>query len=77
MTSPGYDKVAFRIDYVMNGIADHYEGRQDLGDGDGSLVEHIEQHHTYYLNDKEWENYLCTTRARKHWKPTRNTGQCC
>ena len=42
----------------MNGIADHYEGRQDLGDGDGSLVEHIEQHHTYYLNDKEWENYL-------------------
>ena len=29
-----------------------------MGDGDGSLVEHIEQHHTYYLNDKEWENYL-------------------
>lgn len=58
LASPGYDKVAFRIDYVMNGIADHYEGRQDLGDGDGSLVEHIEQHHTYYLNDKEWENYL-------------------
>ena len=58
LASPGYDKVAFRIDYVMNGTADHYEGRQDLGDGDGSLVEHIEQHHTYYLNDKEWENYL-------------------
>ena len=58
LASPGYDKVAFRIDYVMNGIADHYEGRQDFGDGDGSLVEHIEQHHTYYLNDKEWENYL-------------------
>ena len=58
LASPGYDKVAFRIDYVMNGTADHYEGRQDLGDGDGSLVEHIEQYHTYYLNDKEWENYL-------------------
>lgn len=58
LASPGYDKTAFRIDYVMNGQPDHYEGRQDLGDGDGSLVEHIEQHHTYYLNDKEWENYL-------------------
>ena len=58
LASPGYDKTAFRIDYVMNGTADHYEGRQDLGDGDGSLVEHIEQYHTYYLNDKEWENYL-------------------
>ena len=58
LASPGYDKTAFRIDYVMNGIADHYEGRQDLGDGEGALIEHIEQHHTYYLNDKEWENYL-------------------
>ena len=58
LASPGYDKTAFRIDYVMNSIPDHYEGRQDLGDGDGSLVEHIEQHHTYYLNDKDWENYL-------------------
>ena len=49
----------------MNGTADHYEGRQDLGDGDGSLVEHIEQYHTYYLNDKEWENYLLRNEGRE------------
>lgn len=65
LASPGYDKVAFRIDYVMNGTADHYEGRQDLGDGDGSLVEHIEQYHTYYLNDKEWENYLLNNEGKE------------
>ena len=65
LASPGYDKTAFRIDYVMNGQADHYEGRQDLGDGDGSLVEHIEQYHTYYLNDKEWENYLLRNEGRE------------
>ena len=58
LDSPRYFKTKFQIDYVMNGQPDHYEGRQDLGDGDGSLVEHIEQHHTYYLNDKEWENHL-------------------
>ena len=58
LESPGYDKTAFRIDYVMNGIPDHYEGRQDLGDGDGSLVEHIEQYHTHYLNNEQWDNYL-------------------
>ncbi|MBQ5707042.1 MAG: hypothetical protein IIV69_02085, partial [Peptococcaceae bacterium] len=29
---PGYDKTAFRIDFVMNGKADSYEGRQDFGD---------------------------------------------
>ena len=65
LASPGYDKTAFRIDYVMNGTADHYEGRQDLGDGDGSLVEHIEQYHTYYLNDKEWENYLLRNEGKE------------
>ncbi len=65
LARPGYDKTAFRIDYVMNGQPDHYEGRQDLGDGDGSLVEHIEQYHTYYLNDKEWENYLLRNEGRE------------
>ena len=58
LASPGYDKTEFRIDFVMNGEADHYEGRQDLGDGDGSLVEHIEQYHTYYANDPNWNNFL-------------------
>ena len=58
LDSPYYFKTKFHIDYVMNGQPDHYEGQQDFGDGDGSLVEHIEQHHTHYLNDEEWENYL-------------------
>lgn len=58
LDTPRYFKTIFQIDYVMNGKPDHYEGQQDFGDGDSSLMEHIEQHHTYYLNDKEWENYL-------------------
>ena len=58
LDTPRYFKTRFQIDYVMNGKPDHYEGQQDFGDGDGSLMEHIEQHHTYYLNDKDWENYL-------------------
>ena len=58
LASPGYDKTEFRIDYVMNGIPDHYEGRQDLGDGEGALIDHIEKYHTYYANDPNWENYL-------------------
>lgn len=58
LASPGYDKTEFRIDYVMNGTPDHYEGRQDLGDGEGALIEHIEKYHTYYANDPNWENYL-------------------
>ena len=58
LASPGYDKTEFRIDYVMNGIPDHYERRQDLGDGEGALIEHIEKYHTYYANDPNWENFL-------------------
>ena len=58
LASPGYDKTEFRIDYVMNGIPDHYEGRQDLGDGEGALIDHIEKYHTYYANNPDWDNYL-------------------
>ena len=58
LESPGYDKTEFRIDYVMNGIPDHYEGRQDLGDGDGTLIEHIEKYHSYYANNPDWDKHL-------------------
>ena len=29
------------IDFTMQGQPDSYEGRQDFGDGDGSLIQHI------------------------------------
>lgn len=35
----GYYKTKFRIDFVMDGQPDYYVGRQDLGDGDGTLIE--------------------------------------
>ena len=54
----GYYKTKFRIDFVMDGQPDNYIGRQDLGDGDGTLIEHIEKYHAYYENNSEWDNYL-------------------
>ncbi len=54
-----------RDNFSRYSVFDHYEGRQDLGDGDGSLMEHIEQYHTYYLNDKEWENYLLRNEGKE------------
>ena len=37
----GYDKTKFRIDCIFQGEPDSYEGRQDFGDRDGSLIEHM------------------------------------
>ena len=54
----GYYKTKFRIDFVMDGQPDNYIGRQDLGDGDGTLIDHIEKYHAYYENNEEWDNYL-------------------
>ncbi len=68
LTSPGYDKTKFRIDYVMNGIPDHYEGRQDLGDGEGSLIEHIQQYHTYYADNPDWDRFLLQSEGREALK---------
>ena len=40
----GYDKTKFRVEYFADEADDErsiYEGRYDLGDGDGGLIEHI------------------------------------
>ncbi len=55
---PGYDKTKFRIDFVINGESHKYDGRQDLGDGDGSLIDHIETFYSYYENNEEWDNRI-------------------
>ena len=58
VSEDGYYKTKFRIDFVMDGQPNDYIGRQDLGDGDGTLIEHIESYHAYYENNEEWDNYL-------------------
>ena len=60
-----YDKTAFRIDYVMNGEAHSYGGRQDFGDGDDGLIAHIEKYHTYYADNPDWENYLLRNEGKE------------
>ena len=54
----GYYKTKFRIDFVMDGQPDNYIGRQDLGDGDGTLIDHIESYHAYYENNEQWDNHV-------------------
>ena len=65
LASPGYDKTKFAIDYVMDGQPDHYEGRQDFGDGDGTLIDHIEKYHAHYENNADWDNHLLHTEGKE------------
>ena len=45
----GYDKTDFVIHYTKDGEASTYEGRYDLGDGDGGLLEHIRSFGRFYI----------------------------
>lgn len=54
----GYDKTKFVIYYQINGAPSTYEGRQDFGDGDGSLIEHIEGFAKYYLETESGRQLL-------------------
>ena len=58
VSEDGYYKTKFRIDFVMDGQPDYYVGRQDLGDGDGTLIDHIESYHAYYENNADWDNHV-------------------
>lgn len=61
----GYYKTKFRIDFVMDGQPDNYIGRQDLGDGDGTLIDHIESYHAYYENNADWDNYVLRNEGKE------------
>lgn len=63
-----YDKTKFRIDFTMQGQPDNYEGRQDFGDGDGSLIEHIQGYHEYYAQDESWKNHVLHYEGPEAWE---------
>ena len=64
----GYDKTKFRIDYIFQGEPDSYEGRQDFGDRDGSLIEHIQSYHEFYAQDEHWKNHVLSTGGPEAWE---------
>ena len=63
-----YDKTKFRIDFTMQGQPDSYEGRQDFGDGDGSLIQHIRGYHEYYAQDESWKNHVLHYEGPEAWE---------
>ncbi len=63
-----YDKTKFRIDFTFHGEADNYEGRQDFGDGDGSLIDHIQAHHEYYSKDESYKNTVIHNEGMEAWE---------
>ena len=67
-TGHWYDKTKFRIDFTMQGQSDSYEGRQDFGDGDGSLIQHIRGYHEYYAQDESWKNHVLHHEGPEAWE---------
>ena len=67
-TGHWYDKTKFRIDFTMQGQPDSYEGRQDFGDGDGSLIQHIRDCHEYYTQDESWKNHVLHHEGPEAWE---------
>ena len=45
-----YKKTDFEITAVVGGEEFHYEGRFDIGDGEGDLIAHIKNFYDYYLS---------------------------
>ena len=67
-TGHWYDKTKFRIDFTMQGQPDNYEGRQDFGDRDGSLIQHIRGYHEYYAQDESWKNHVLHHEGPEAWE---------
>ena len=64
----GYDKTKFRIDFTFRGQPDSYEGRQDFGDRDGSLIDHIQGYHEFYAQDENWKRHVIAATGVAGWE---------
>ena len=62
-----YDKTDFRIDFTFQGEPHSYSGRQDFGDRASSLIEHIREYQTFYLNDEKWKDHLTRQGGPEAW----------
>lgn len=52
-----YHKTDFVIKGTVNGEEIEYSGRYDIGDGDGSLISHIESYYDYMIKPDSYRNY--------------------
>ena len=53
-----YHKTDFTVEYSINGEKNTFEGRYDIGDGDGSLTEHIKSYAQYMLKDDIIKSFI-------------------
>lgn len=54
----GYLKTQFALLFLLEGELCTYQGRQDFGDGEGSLLQHMEAFQDWYLSTEEGREYL-------------------
>lgn len=64
-TGPWYNKTQFMIDFVQGNEHHTYEGRQDFGDGDGGLIDHIYAHAESYRHNEQWQNRFASEGPEK------------
>lgn len=67
----GYDKTKFQVEYMFHGEMDRYEGRQDFGDGDGTLIQHMQSFYEFYLQDETWKRHVIDLGGKEAWEEER------
>lgn len=56
----GYDKTRFMISGTYNGEDFTYPGRYDIGDGEGTLLNHIQNYYKYISTDQKYQEFIAT-----------------
>ena len=65
----GYYKTHFEICFLSEGEVMSYTGRQDFGDGEGNLLDHVKAFADYYLHTKEGQQLMKqTARTTEEWE---------
>ena len=65
----GYYKTNFEICFLSEGEVMSYTGRQDFGDGEGNLLDHVKAFADYYLHTEEGQQLMKqTAKTTAEWE---------
>lgn len=62
------ERIEYTLEFEVNGEQFIYNAQQDLGSGDGSIIEHIKAYHEYCLNSPAWRQHIIDTKGEAAWE---------
>lgn len=62
------ERIEYSIEFEIDGEKFVYNAQQDLGAGEGSMIDHIKEYHEFCLSSEMWKQHIIDTKGEAAWE---------